>query len=99
MTLTARRCPECGGQVADGESWHRSDCPHLDNLWPPVEEVEVVPVERCVTADCGRVAVRIVFIDEAEPPDWYSYCEQCAAELNGETPASDHEGAVEALRE
>jgi hypothetical protein len=35
-------------------------------------------VEFCTTADCDRVAVRDVWVDEADPPDDYPYCESCA---------------------
>jgi hypothetical protein len=48
MTLVARRCPVCGGQVevvSAGTAWHRSDCPNLDRSLFAVEEIEVVPAE------------------------------------------------------
>lgn len=41
-------------------------------------------VQRCTTADCGRIGTRLAFVEEAEPPDWYDYCGPCAALLLGE---------------
>lgn len=53
---------------------------------------------RCTTADCGRIAKRLVFVEEAEPPDWFDYCEPCAALLKDEEVACPNcESTAEAV--